>query len=299
MTHAERIKLFEPHRELQRLNQIESDIIRTGMMLNAMQWESLKIQLERGIYYKRLALAKRITTRMANVLAMSMMDTATQSSINIYNEMQRARWIHDNPDLKDMMLFSAADFTPDVGLDWYEKYTLKLMDVHQKATLDATQQAIADGIKQGDTVKDMMKSLGRIHEDFGRNRLEKIARTETAKIYGQARWQEMSSDEDVVGYEISAVMDSRVCPICEARNGKFVKIGKAEGNYPPFHILCRCMVLPVWTWDVADNPDAFTEISSTAPDVPDGFGTTTMTIPSTKRNRITAKLTIKQSNSSP
>lgn len=75
-------------------------------------------------------------------------------------------------------------------------------------------------------------------------RAEMIARTELQRAANNGAIAVYERNRDVLqGYEIKAALDERTCPICGALDGKRFEFGK--GQRPPFHVRCRCTVLPV------------------------------------------------------
>jgi SPP1 gp7 family putative phage head morphogenesis protein len=127
-------------------------------------------------------------------------------------------------------------------------------------------------VEKGLSHAEMMRGLEDVFGIFGRNRLEMIARTETAKVYEQAQWHEMDETPEVVGYQYSAIMDSRVCPICSPRHGKIFAKDEIAGNLPPMHPQCRCMVLAVFGWELADGTVSWDPIPEHAEAARPGFG---------------------------
>lgn len=73
----------------------------------------------------------------------------------------------------------------------------------------------------------------------------------------------LSAMEEVERVKYSAIMDSRVCPLCKELDGTVVLVNSAiRSKYdPPIHYMCRCAWLPVTKGDI-ENPDiAGTDLS--------------------------------------
>lgn len=270
-----RIENLRPLDLLRRMELAEAEVVAAGMQVANRQAEGLVAQAYSGVKPGMLAIAASGVREQAEKLARILNEQFLVGLIAARAELSRS----DKP-----LRFAAeqlplgADWTrfyPDATLDWYRQYSLRLAGVQQVAALERTKRALITGIEQGWSVRQQIQEIGRVFPEFSRGRLENIARTETAKIYSQARWQEFSSEPDVVAFEIVGIMDSRICSVCSPRDGKVIEIGKADGNWPPYHCQCRCTVAPIFSWEsMPDKP-----IPVTADDPQPGFGTTTMEIP--------------------
>ena len=114
--------------------------------------------------------------------------------------------------------------------------------------------------------------------ELSQGRLERIARTETFKVYNQARWQAIDAEPEIVGFEDSEILDTRTCDICSVRNGRRWPKGQAEGNLPPYHPSCRGVALPIFRWEVESGEVNWNPVPDDAPPVQQGWGTTHMRI---------------------
>lgn len=78
---------------------------------------------------------------------------------------------------------------------------------------------------------------------------ERIARTETMRLWNAGDYLRMEAeDEDLIGYEYSVVMDSRVSHICAPLDGRRIRREELQ-RIPPLHPHCRTWLLPVWSFD--------------------------------------------------
>jgi SPP1 gp7 family putative phage head morphogenesis protein len=287
LTTAERIEIFRPHVTLQRLDAQESAFVLDAMFWVRQQTENLAIQLTFGKSPKLLTLEPNAVRGIADALAKSMIDTYAMGEVSIQNELIHAENIRQTKLTgaykPNVVPFAATSpFTPSVGLDWYQSYTLRLAGVHSVDALENTKAAIIQGVESGLNQEQTIALLRKQFPDFSEHRLENIARTETAKIYEQSRYQQMASNDEVVGYEYLAIMDSRTCPICAPHDGMKLSKDKIEGWLPPLHFMCRCTIVPIFAWEQGIQ---YNTLDIAPPPLP-GFGLTDMVIPETARNAI-------------
>lgn len=154
---------------------------------------------------------------------------------------------------------AVSEFAPFEGVDWYAKHTLELAGIVEQAVRDTVKDIIMEARLTGQSHDQLMEQLNEVIPEVGWQRLENIARTESARIYERGKWETYSGHPDVVGYQIHAIMDSRTTPICEELNGRIIPIGTGPALWPPFHYQCRTTVSPIldietdqpgFAWDV-------------------------------------------------
>lgn len=137
-------------------------------------------------------------------------------------------------------------------LDWTRNYYLSptLADVGSVPNLNATTRAQfeqafsawnrgelggrADGLPQ------LIRSL---EPTFGPVRAERIAITETTRIFSQAALESMRANEAITHVRFMTSRDELVCPICAPLNGQVVEkdsAGFPGFGWPPAHPNCRC-----------------------------------------------------------
>jgi SPP1 gp7 family putative phage head morphogenesis protein len=129
---------------------------------------------------------------------------------------------------------------------------LQLAKVYQTEILEAAKQIIVQGIIDGKSNQGVMKDLGRLFPMFGKNRLENIARTGSSRIYNAGRATEMQGNNDIIGYEVTAILDARICPICKPLDGTVFAKDEIRGRVPPYHFMCRCALMPIFAWETSD-----------------------------------------------
>lgn len=134
---------------------------------------------------------------------------------------------------------------PNEVWDYYDRYALKIKGVVDETTLDEVKGIAQRAAMRGTTIRDEMKQLDELFEAMPGYRLERIARTEASRIYNGARYEHYKNDGDITGYEWSAVLDQSLCPICAALHGSYLTAAEAETKWPPRHVSCRCVLLPI------------------------------------------------------
>ncbi len=84
---------------------------------------------------------------------------------------------------------------------------------------------------------------------FSAERARKIAATEITRSYVWGAISAYMASRVVPELEWMTANDERVCRICRPLHGIRVPIGRGFGliGYPPAHIWCRCVVLPVFS----------------------------------------------------
>lgn len=90
-----------------------------------------------------------------------------------------------------------------------------------------------------------------IEPTFGRVRAERVAVTESTRIFAEATRQADNANPYIVAHRIYTVGDERVCGICgplhgmvipkTQRNAPHPSLGAIAG--PPFHVNCRCAII--------------------------------------------------------
>lgn len=113
--------------------------------------------------------------------------------------------------------------------DWWSQLSHTLQNALRSAITDASQ----DGSGTPGVIK-------RITPLFGPTRAKRIGVTETTRLFGRGA-QATYQASGVEKWEWHTVNDSRVCPICDALDGKTFPISHP---FNPAHVLCRCFPSP-------------------------------------------------------
>jgi SPP1 gp7 family putative phage head morphogenesis protein len=154
----------------------------------------------------------------------------------------------------------AAAAPPDA---WLEAY---------RATVDAAMRRYTDGIRrdvsdlvtrgavEGWTQAEISRKIEKLVTGLTTWQAERIARTESMRLWNLGSFGRMSAVPEVVGYEYSVVLDSRTSHICRPLAG--LKVRKEDLlHLPPLHPHCRTVCSAVYSFDgVTDqefgNPNA-------------------------------------------
>jgi SPP1 gp7 family putative phage head morphogenesis protein len=163
---------------------------------------------------------------------------------------------------------------PEEGLRWYLTQALKLAHESDAAKLKAAQLVIHQGVLHGQTYEEMIGGLAEVLRPYGlpgglgaepsppgvtkalrdvgaypHYRLENIVRTESMYIYNAGRYIRQAASDLITGWMDSEILDDRICEDCEERHGVFVTKEEAIGNWPPYHWMCRGIMIPVWEFE--------------------------------------------------
>lgn len=120
-----------------------------------------------------------------------------------------------------------------------------------RADVERIGRAVRIGVVQGQTTPEITRRvLGTGRTGAGgatsvsRHNVEAVTRTAVNHFGNQARRELFEQNADIIKYELyQATLDSRTTPICQSLDGKRFKVG--EGRFPPVHMNCRSMRVPV------------------------------------------------------
>jgi len=110
----------------------------------------------------------------------------------------------------------------------------------EKTTREGLRTAIATNIETGAPLSSLRRNLTPF---FGATRADMIASTEVTRLFAEGN-KIAYRDAGVAELEWRSVVDDRVCPECEERDGKRYPIND-PGATPPLHVRCRCWIAPV------------------------------------------------------
>jgi len=99
---------------------------------------------------------------------------------------------------------------------------------------------LRDGLLKGESPRQLAERIKKITDSM-RNRAEKIARTETIRIFNTAAVDRYKK-AGIKKWKWLAAMDERTCPICGPRHNKTFNI---TDDPPPAHPNCRCTVVAI------------------------------------------------------
>ncbi len=111
----------------------------------------------------------------------------------------------------------------------------------------AVSRILAQGIIDGKNPRELARMINQKVDSIGIRRARAIARSEIVAAHAEASlnaYQEAGIEGVSAEVEFSTAGDDRVCPDCEALNGKVFTIEESRGVIP-VHVNCRCAWLPV------------------------------------------------------
>lgn len=140
-----------------------------------------------------------------------------------------------------------TDVLPEESLAWIGTYTPTLVRVLEESLLEKCREEISNGMRRGLTNEEVMRELSRTFDRFSQFRLETIVRTESMRAYNLGSIIGMKNARGVAGVEFLAILDERVTPQCEARNGMRLRLDDPHiiNNTPPLHPRCRSVLIPI------------------------------------------------------
>lgn len=200
------------------LNKILREVLAYGYWLNHIYLQELRAIVNKTKYQSKITLSDTISNE---------------------DEIRKA--------LESLMSFCNAsewhDVIPEEAVKWLDGYTPKLSGVFEQAVLEKTRDIIQQSMHEGSTLQERMKALREAApelEAMSKNRIESIARTEITRADSMGTLISNKSNDDVIGYEFSAIMDDRTTDICALRHGLFMKIDdpRLAENTPPLHVNC-------------------------------------------------------------
>lgn len=108
-------------------------------------------------------------------------------------------------------------------------------------------RVLANGIANGDNPLKIARDLNNRVDKIGITRARVVARTEVISAHAEATlngFQEAGVEGVEVEAEFNTAGDDKVCPKCEALDGKVYPMDEARGIIP-VHPNCRCAFLPL------------------------------------------------------
>lgn len=176
-----------------------------------------------------------------------------------------AEWLADHE-------ASVSQFIPREYVDKYLQQRLPpLKQLTEQVMTDSLRQSAGDAAaaiaERGFGVRESIQALRPLFSQHADWQLERIARTEGATLYEVGRMARYREDPLVQGWRFNAILDSRLCDVCEFYDGK--EFDAEEGEYsPPLHPDCRCTLDPI----LFDETPSFTTLEPDDPRPAEGFG---------------------------
>ena len=144
-----------------------------------------------------------------------------------------------SPDVFDVFNSHVKKRAETVALDLAQS-TLDTTTKEINEALDATREAMAEGLEAGESIDKIKKRIGEIFENAEGYRAERIAATEAARAHHEGLRDAAVESGVVKGFEW--ITSSDPCPYCQDLNGKAIKL---DGDLPPLHPNCQCAVLEI------------------------------------------------------
>lgn len=111
---------------------------------------------------------------------------------------------------------------------------------------------IENGLRDGQSVPQIERSIRDQFDSFSKNQTKNIARTETLRASNAGQLDAYKQSGVVEAKQWYTARDADVCPECAALDGQvttlsgsFFKSDYLGGEQPPLHPRCRCVMLPV------------------------------------------------------
>lgn len=126
--------------------------------------------------------------------------------------------------------------------EYAEEYRFNLIRGINDTTRVQTIAAIDEWLDSGKPLSKLEDALVPI---FGESRAEKIAVTETTRLFArgnQAAWESTGLVSSVTWMTAN---DDRVCDVCDGLDGSIIGVGDIDAM-PPLHVNCRCYLQPVF-----------------------------------------------------
>jgi len=209
----------------------------------------------------KLSIPKKWDTDLTAGIMDSLRKTGQRSMKEILSQINSETRAHnrDQKDISKRFPETKQDEEWDLlfeeGLEFQESRVFISAGVTNKELLDRGKMTMIQAIQEGSTPRDIRKHLKEVFPKYSQNRLDTIARTNSATAANLGRLSVMKESPAVKGMEYNAILDERTTPFCEGMDGQFIARGDAllERINPPNHYMCRSYLVPVmeWNWDKA------------------------------------------------
>lgn len=150
------------------------------------------------------------------------------------------------------------DVIPEEAVKWLEGYTPKLAGNLREAVAEKARDVVQKSMQEGSTLQERMKALREAAPEFdimSNARIESIARTEVTRADTMGTLINAKANNDVIGFEFSAIMDDRTTDICVSRHGLVMRIDDPNlaSNTPPLHVNCRSLLMELTIYDFPEG----------------------------------------------
>lgn len=130
---------------------------------------------------------------------------------------------------------------------WLAKYVPKFSKKLEAVNVEKLRAELTEGMKAGESIKELMKRVYTTYDDWGFRRAELIARTETLRASNEAALETYRQSGVVEKKIWITYIDDKTCEECDGLDGAVEDLeedfsGGVDG--PPLHPRCRCAVGP-------------------------------------------------------
>jgi SPP1 gp7 family putative phage head morphogenesis protein len=139
----------------------------------------------------------------------------------------------------------------------------------------AIKHAVSESITRGASNAQVLESFNAAYDTFLEGRLAVIAETEIGFAFGKSNmmymldnWREVDNGEippekRIERMEYSAILDDKICDLCESLDGIVVEADSAvmQMYNPPLHYFCRCIWMPITQEEIDDPRVANTDLT--------------------------------------
>lgn len=155
-------------------------------------------------------------------------------------------------------------FTPAIR-EYFASRPTKIAEDVNEETAKQLRASLSQGVQAGESTYQLRARVEAVFGSASTMRADRIARTEVSRAQGFADIQAWTQSGVVVGKEWFTAEDERVCPFCNALDGKVtaldenyfdkgdtldvggktLKLDYDDVPSAPLHVKCRCVLLPV------------------------------------------------------
>lgn len=142
------------------------------------------------------------------------------------------------------------DVPHEASREWLKDYASEVLKTFENMTETTTQmirEALAEGLKEGESVQDLMERVKGVYSDMSDYRAERIARTETANAYETANFESYKE----VGvrkkswHRGGGELECEICDGNEDEGAIDIDTPFSSGHmHPPGHPNCDCDLIP-------------------------------------------------------
>lgn len=210
------------------------------------------------------------------------------------------RVLDEYPDLKGLRTY--AGFEPRQAIEYLTTKALIIKGLLDNELTEDVRQLLLEHLKGGRTLAETIMDMREIFEPWVGDpekiapsgqvgiatppgtkspdnvlqayRLENMIRTPLIEAYNQGRLAIGDGMEDyVIGYQYSAILDSRTTEMCEENDGLVIRVDdpRLRKLTPPVHYQCRSMLVYVTVDDVPVEWSSDEELDAAVERIQDGF----------------------------